>query len=48
VRLEPGALASARDWLDHYRDFWSARFDAIEAQLESEPPETPADPVKTP
>jgi DNA-binding transcriptional ArsR family regulator len=44
VRLEPGAMASARDWLDHYRDFWNARFDAIEAHLEANPEPPPPPP----
>jgi DNA-binding transcriptional ArsR family regulator len=52
VRLEPGALASARDWLDHYRDFWNARFDAIEAHLDANPepppPPPPIDPKGAP
>ncbi|MCC6919595.1 MAG: helix-turn-helix transcriptional regulator [Alphaproteobacteria bacterium] len=32
-RLEPRALAEADEWLAFYRHFWSARLDALEAEL---------------
>jgi DNA-binding transcriptional ArsR family regulator len=33
LRLEPGPLREASRWLEHYRDFWDARLDALEAML---------------
>lgn len=32
-RLQAGALASATQWLDFYRDFWTERLDAMQNQL---------------
>ena len=28
-RLDAAPMKSASDWLDHYREFWTARFDAL-------------------
>lgn len=35
-RLEPGALASAHEWLSFYRRFWNERLDALEQLLREE------------
>ena len=35
-RLEPGPLASARDWLSFYERFWTSRLDALEQLLRAE------------
>jgi DNA-binding transcriptional ArsR family regulator len=35
-QLAPGRLQLARDWLDHYRDFWSTRLEALAQHMESE------------
>jgi len=32
-RLEPRPLKDAADWLEHYRRFWEASFDRLEAYL---------------
>lgn len=32
-RLEPTPLKELDAWLDHYRHFWDARLDALEARL---------------
>ncbi len=34
--LEPEPLSQAASWTDHYRSIWEARFDRMEAQLESQ------------
>ena len=33
LRLEAGPLREASRWLEHYRAFWDARLDALEAML---------------
>ena len=33
LRLEAGPLREASRWLEHYRVFWNARLDALEAML---------------
>jgi hypothetical protein len=33
LRLEAGPLREASRWLEHYRTFWDARLDALEAML---------------
>ncbi len=33
LRLRPEALREATRWLEHYRAFWDARLDALEALL---------------
>src|SRR5436309_10730368 len=39
LRLRPEPLREATRWLEHYREFWDARLDALEALLlETEPP----------
>jgi DNA-binding transcriptional ArsR family regulator len=35
-RLEPGALASAHEWLSFYQRFWNDRLDALERLLREE------------
>lgn len=35
-RLEPGALASAHEWLSFYQRFWSDRLDELERLLREE------------
>lgn len=40
LRLVPGALEPAQDWIARQRAFWEARFDALEKFLRE--PETPA------
>ena len=32
-RLEPDALRTATDWIDHQREVWSQRFDLLEQHL---------------
>jgi DNA-binding transcriptional ArsR family regulator len=33
ARLEPMALKSVFDWLEHYRQFWDKSFDRLDAYL---------------
>ena len=33
LRLNPKPLHDAAQWLDHYREFWEMRLDALEAFL---------------
>ena len=33
LRLRPEPLREATRWLEHYREFWDARLDALEALL---------------
>jgi DNA-binding transcriptional ArsR family regulator len=33
LRLKPAPLREAARWLEHYRGFWEARLDALEALL---------------
>ena len=35
-RLEPGALASAHEWLSFYERFWTSRLDVLERLLREE------------
>jgi DNA-binding transcriptional ArsR family regulator len=35
-RLEPGALASAHEWLSFYEHFWTSRLDVLERLLREE------------
>src|SRR6476646_7209921 len=35
-RLDPGPLASANSWLDHYERFWTGRLDVLERLLREE------------
>ena len=35
-RLEPGPLASAREWLSFYERFWTSRLDVLEQLLRAE------------
>ncbi|USG62904.1 metalloregulator ArsR/SmtB family transcription factor [Sneathiella marina] len=35
-RLEPEAFEAAVNWIEHYRDFWTEKFTALEAFLENE------------
>src|SRR5882762_10226987 len=32
-RIEPAALKNVDEWLEHYRRFWEANFDRLEAYL---------------
>lgn len=34
--LEPQALRSAAEWLDHFRRFWDDRFTALDQAIEAE------------
>ena len=34
--LNPGPLMEAADWIESYRDFWEARFDALEDFLKTD------------
>ena len=34
LQLQPDALASAADWLDAYRQFWTDAFDRLDAHLQ--------------
>jgi DNA-binding transcriptional ArsR family regulator len=36
LRLEPGPLAAATDWLRFYERFWTEQLDALEAMLAAE------------
>jgi len=36
-RLNPEGMRSAQEWLDHYRAFWSASFDRLDAHLKDNP-----------
>jgi DNA-binding transcriptional ArsR family regulator len=38
VGLEPQSLGVAVDWLEKYRRYWNAQFDALEKFLETQPP----------
>ena len=35
-RLNPEGFKSAREWLDHYRAFWSGTFDRLETHLKKQ------------
>jgi DNA-binding transcriptional ArsR family regulator len=37
LRLKPAPLRQAARWLDHYREFWDTRLDALEALLTRRP-----------
>ena len=37
LRLNPKPLRDAARWLDHYREFWEMRLDALEAFLTEQP-----------
>lgn len=37
-RLRPEPLKQAVDWIEHYRQFWEARFDNLAAYLEETAP----------
>ena len=37
-RLRPEALATAREWLDFYRRFWSGAFDRLDEHLSQSTP----------
>lgn len=37
-RLRPAPLAEIDIWLEPYRSFWSGRLDALERQLDAQPP----------
>jgi DNA-binding transcriptional ArsR family regulator len=39
-RLEPEAFEAAVSWIEHYRDFWSEKFAALEVFLEKESKES--------
>ena len=41
LRLRAGPLREAARWLEHYRAFWDARLDALEALLVGGRPVTP-------
>jgi len=34
ARLEPQALKTVADWLEHYRRYWDASFDRLDAYLQ--------------
>ncbi|QDH73300.1 helix-turn-helix transcriptional regulator [Brevundimonas sp. M20] len=34
ARLEPEALKTVADWLEHYRRYWEASFDRLDAYLQ--------------
>jgi DNA-binding transcriptional ArsR family regulator len=34
LRLAPGPLREAAEWIEHYRRFWEARFDALDRHLQ--------------
>ncbi|MCA9524054.1 MAG: winged helix-turn-helix transcriptional regulator [Myxococcales bacterium] len=36
VSLDSEALVVARDWIDHYHEFWTARLDALESYLDAQ------------
>ncbi|MDZ4317693.1 MAG: transcriptional regulator, partial [Phenylobacterium sp.] len=33
ARLEPAGLKGVADWLEHYRRYWNASFDRLDAYL---------------
>ncbi|MEX2586772.1 MAG: metalloregulator ArsR/SmtB family transcription factor [Actinomycetota bacterium] len=35
-RLEPDALAAASAWIEHYREFWTARLETLDQLLNQE------------
>ena len=37
IRLNPDGLKSPQEWLDHYRAFWTASFDRLDAHLKHNP-----------
>ena len=45
VRLKPKNLGAAQAWLSFYETFWSARLDALQAMLETQP-EQAGEPAK--
>lgn len=40
LRLEPGPLAAAHDWIARYEAFWTHRLDALDAALRADGEET--------
>ncbi|MEO6185824.1 MAG: metalloregulator ArsR/SmtB family transcription factor [Steroidobacteraceae bacterium] len=43
-RLEPGALASAHQWLSYYEQFWNFRLDTLEQLLRADDTRQPSTP----
>ena len=41
LRLRPGPLGDANRWLEHYREFWDTRLDALENFLAQPEERTP-------
>ena len=37
LRLVPGGLSPAEDWIARHREFWESRFDALEKYLRQTP-----------
>ena len=46
LRIVPAPLRDAARWLEHYRAFWEARLDALEALLAAERPRTSSRPAR--
>jgi DNA-binding transcriptional ArsR family regulator len=46
LRIVPAPLRHAAHWLEHYRAFWEARLDALEALLAAEPPKASSAPAR--
>ena len=44
ARLEPMALKSVAEWLEHYRRYWDASFDRLDAYLKKIQKGDPRDP----
>ena len=42
--LEPGPLANARQWFDHYERFWTSRLDTLDRLLREEDAKQPPAP----
>lgn len=45
-QLEPGPLARAHEWLNHYKRFWTDRLDVLEDLLREEDARKPPNPRK--
>jgi len=46
LRIVPAPLRHAAQWLEHYRAFWEARLDALEAMLVAERPRASTAPAR--
>ncbi|MBD3161030.1 MAG: metalloregulator ArsR/SmtB family transcription factor [Candidatus Latescibacteria bacterium] len=46
-RLDPGPLASAAEWIEHYRRFWEGQLDSLTEFIEETKPRTRKRPTRS-